>query len=77
MIYKNDIPFSTTDMVGEVILSIRKLLGDELVEQLQMENLIFFNSVRDGDMFCISLELPMKVFANTEIVEISDINGEG
>ena len=63
---KNDIPFSTADMADEVIVGIRKLLGDELVEQLQMENLIFFNSIKDGDTFCINLELPMKIFTDYE-----------
>ena len=58
--------FSTSDLIGDVILSIRKLLGDDLVEQLQMENSIFFaTEIEDSQLF-ISIALPLRIFADYE-----------
>ena len=58
--------FSTSDLIGDVILSIRKLLGDDLVEQLQMENSIFFATEIEDSQLLISIALPLRIFADYE-----------
>ena len=58
--------FSTSDLIGDVILSIRKLLGDDLVEQLQMENSICFATEIEDSQLLISIALPLRIFADYE-----------